>query len=297
MRFSLMSVLFVVGSVSAQEKPSANPTGGTIEVRFADDSNVKMTLETTSIDVVTRYGRLTVPTSDIRRIEFGTRPSAELAPGAKPAPPRPDTIVALDFTIIGRVEAPMLKARSPYFGEATLKVAELRSIRWLGDGRETKVAVDAGTYGAQQEKWLDTGIDVRAGATLSVIATGTVDLSPTPGEAGTMLVTPDGRSSRTARGGGFGGAAGGPGMPPGAAGPGGGFGGRGGDRGDRGGIGRTLSPGMLVGRFGESGRTFVLGSRYEGVAPEDGKLYVRIVPSPTGGESSGTYDVRVSTGR
>jgi hypothetical protein len=282
----LAGALAFAGVAPGQEKtaPVTKAEGNAIEVRFADDSHVKMTLQSSSIDVVTRYGRLTVPTSEIRRIEFGQEP----APGGKaPAPRRPDTIVTFDFTILGRVEAPELKARSPYFGEATLKIAELRSIRWLGDARETKVSVDAASYGAQNEKWLDTGIDVRGGAQLSIAASGTVDLNPTPGEAGTNVVGPDGRSPRGSRGGGGFGAAGGPG-----GGAPGGF-----ARGDRGSFPARSGPGALIARIGESGRTFVIGSRFEGLAPDDGKLYVRIVPSNAGAESSGSYDVRVTTGR
>jgi hypothetical protein len=289
----LAGAIAFAGIARGQEKatPVAKAEGNAIEVRFADDSHVKMVLQTSSIDVVTRYGRLTVPTSDIRRIEFGERPAP--APGEKPRPPRPDTVVTYDFTIMGRVEAPELKAKSPYFGEATLKIAELRSIRWLGDARETKVSVDAASYGAQNEKWLDTGIDVRGGAQLSVVASGTVDLNPTPGEAGTNVVGPDGRSPRgTARGGGGFAAGGGPG----GGGPGGG-GPAGFARGDRGSFPARSGPGALIARIGENGRTFVIGSRFEGLAPDDGKLYVRIVPSNTGAESSGSYDVRVTTGR
>jgi hypothetical protein len=289
--FVLVGTTLIVGGAAGQEKTAAPAKieGAAVEVRFADDSNVKMVLHTASIDVVTRYGRLTVPTNEIRRIEFGGRDTAS---STKPARPRPDTVVTFDFTILGHIEAPELKARSPYFGEATLKVAEIRTIRWLGDPRETKVAVDAGQYGAQQEKWLDTGIDVRGGAMLTVAASGTVDLNP--GDAGTMVVGPDGRSPRgAARGGGFAGGGGGPGAGgPGA--PGGGFA-RGGDRGT--GFPARSGPGALIGRIGENGRVFVIGSRFEGQAPDDGKLYLRIVPSTAGAESSGSYDVRVSTGR
>ena len=35
----------------------------------------------------------------------------------------------------------------------------------------------------------------------------------------------------------------------------------------------------------------------EGATTEEGKLFLRIVASPYGAESSGTYEVRVTTGR
>jgi hypothetical protein len=59
----------------------------------------------------------------------------------------------------------------------------------------------------------------------------------------------------------------------------------------------TPLPGTLLGRIGEQGRVFVVGSRYEGTAAEDGKLYLRIAPNSSNSEASGSYDVRVSLGR
>jgi hypothetical protein len=42
-----------------------------VEVKFADGSTVRMVLVQESIDIVTKFGRLTVPTSSIRGIDFG----------------------------------------------------------------------------------------------------------------------------------------------------------------------------------------------------------------------------------
>ena len=115
------------------------------------------------------------------------------------------------------------------------------------------------------------------------MASGTVDLRPAPGEAGTSLSGPDGLASRGPRGGG--------GFAPAAG------GGPAGGRGMVRPFGSTSSPGALLGRIGETGRIFFVGSRFDGTAPEDGKLYLRIVPSPNSAESSGSYDVRVTSGR
>jgi hypothetical protein len=235
-----------------------------------------------------------------RRAKELVKTLADTVPAEKLHLPRHDTVVALDFTIVGKVEGATLKAKTAYFGETSLKLADVRSVRWLANESETKVAVDAGRYGKQQEVWLDTGIKLRAGAGLQVTATGTVDLRPEAGEAGTNLVGPDGRMPRTARGGGFG--PGGGGGFPGGGGPGGGRGARGG--GGAGGGGAAMmaalaiqSPGALLGRVGEYGKVFVIGSRYDGTAAEEGNLYLRIVPNTTNSESSGTYDVRVTNGR
>ena len=152
-------------------------------------------------------------------------------------------------------------------------------MRWLANEQETKLAVDAARYGGQQEAWLDTELTIRTGVGMQIAASGTVDLRPA--DAGTAVVSPDGlQSSRTPRGGGPGGFA-----------PGGG------GRGFARAAGGVQSPGMLLGRIGEYGKIFVIGSRFEGAATEEGKLYLRIVPSPYNSESSGTYEVRVTSGR
>jgi hypothetical protein len=44
-----------------------------IEVRFTDNSTMKLALREERIEVATRYGKLVVPVAEIQRIEFGTR--------------------------------------------------------------------------------------------------------------------------------------------------------------------------------------------------------------------------------
>jgi hypothetical protein len=357
---ALWGALLFALCAAGQDKTSPNLKSdpNSVEVRFADDSIVKMVLQQSTIDVVTRYGKLTLPLDEIRRIDFGLRipedtakridlaiarlgspdfkqresASAELldlrelaypaltraaqsseaevarrakdtiktlietVPAERLHAPRQDTIVTSEFTFVGKVEATSLKARTPYFGEANVKLAEMRSMRWLSSGRETRLSVDAAKHGAQQEAWLDSGVEVRAGMMLQVAASGRVDLNPALGEAGTNMVGPDGLLSRgrgdfAAARGGFG-----P-MGPGGGGPGGPGGGRGGGRAAMVASMGVQSPGALIGRIGEHGRVFVLGSRFEGAAPEDGKFYLRIVPSSAGVDSSGSYDVRVTAGR
>jgi len=348
--FFAVALTLFAGGVVAQEKSdkkraAANHDANAIEVHFADDSTVKMTLQHDAIEIATRYGKLTVPVTEIRRIDLGIRIPDETAkrietaiarlggsdfkqreaasrellelrelsysslqqaarsgdaevsrrakelvktlvdtlPAEKLHLPRHDTVTALDFTIVGRIESPTLKARTPYFGETNLKLAEVRSMRWLGNEHESKAVVDAARYGGQQEAWLDTGVEIRAGVGLQIAASGRVDLQPQ--NAGQLVVTPDGLPmARTARGGAAA-------LGPGAGGP-GGFGGRAARM-----MGDVQSPGALLGRIGDQGRVFLIGSRYEGAASEEGKLFLRIAPSPYSAESSGTYEVRMLTGR
>ncbi len=53
-------------------------------------------------------------------------------------------------------------------------------------------------------------------------------------------------------------------------------------------------PGALMGRIGESGEVFVVGERYEGTPAGEGRLYLHIGPSPWQNASSGSYKVRIS---
>jgi transposase-like protein len=54
--------------------------------------------------------------------------------------------------------------------------------------------------------------------------------------------------------------------------------------------------GTLLGRVGEEGEVFAVGQRYEGRSPRAGRLYLRIVPLAGGNGSAGAYQVKVSSG-
>lgn len=88
-----------------------------------------------------------------------------------------DKVVTQRFTIVGRIVPTSIKARSEYFGEVELSLAKLRHVRILGDSRDAEVVVDAAKY-AQPNQWLDTGIELRGPTTLSIVASGEVDLRP-----------------------------------------------------------------------------------------------------------------------
>jgi hypothetical protein len=56
-----------------KDKPVKPAAEAGVEVHFNDDSNLKVKLRDEKIDLVTPYGKLTIPAGDIRRIEFATR--------------------------------------------------------------------------------------------------------------------------------------------------------------------------------------------------------------------------------
>jgi len=68
--FGLALCLSLAGSsITLAQEPTSRPN--LAEVRFGDGSIVRMTLLQQNLEVLTKYGKLTVPLSDIRRVEFG----------------------------------------------------------------------------------------------------------------------------------------------------------------------------------------------------------------------------------
>src|SRR5205085_5520145 len=53
------------------DKPGADVAG--VEVRFTDNSSLKVTLKDEHIELNTQYGKLHIPVGEIQRIEFATR--------------------------------------------------------------------------------------------------------------------------------------------------------------------------------------------------------------------------------
>lgn len=61
------------------------------------------------------------------------------------------------------------------------------------------------------------------------------------------------------------------------------------------GKGGQFMAGALIAKIGENGKAFYIGDRHEGSVNEEGKLYLHIVPSPWNNASTGTYRVRIQT--
>ena len=62
------------------------------------------------------------------------------------------------------------------FGEAQLRVSDLRSIRWLGSQAELEVTVDGAKYAVSGNQWMDTGVELSLEDELAVSASGQIDL-------------------------------------------------------------------------------------------------------------------------
>jgi hypothetical protein len=320
----LIASLLVASPALAQAGKKKGPAPNEVEVRLADGSRVRMTILQDSLEMVTKFGKLTVPTIDIRRIEFGIRPpeavakkiddaikrlggesfkereaaatelvavgapayialyraskstDLEVAQRSKAALERvrqkvpenqlrvrdDDMIQTAEFTMVGRISTPTIKANTAIFGEAQLKVTDLRAIRWLGCMAEVEISVDASKY-ATGSTWMDTGVELSLEDEMVLAASGQVDLNP--GNGGQFLTGPNGTNQ---------------------------WGGRGGNA--------SHMPGALLGRIGDNGPVFVVGENYKGTAKREGKLFLQIVPSPWFGNgmiSSGAYKVNITGGR
>jgi LCCL domain len=72
-------VLTMTACLAAQGSAKTEaPPPGAVEVRFADDSTMKMVLRDERLELETPYGKLLIPVSDIQRIEFGFRITDEV---------------------------------------------------------------------------------------------------------------------------------------------------------------------------------------------------------------------------
>jgi hypothetical protein len=306
---------------------------GLVEVRFTNGSIVVMTMLQDKVEVVTDYGTLLVPPRDIRNIDFGLhltdeekrkledlvdklgssahdereKASQDLAAMGPLAFLRlhsavksqdlevsrraeaalkairekhaarflrlreDDTIRTNKFSIVGRIVTPTFKAKAEDFGELDLRPGRLLAIRWLAADTKKEVVVDAPTYGAPgNAKWMGTGIRLESHVGVKFSASGQVDLLPQ--QPGQRVVGPDGGGN-------------GNGMMA--------FGGKG---------ARFFNPnvgqpgGELMGKIGETGQPFFIGSRHSLSPKTAGQLFLMIAQSPWGCPTTGEYRVTVSSG-
>jgi hypothetical protein len=317
-----LSALLAGAAARAQERPAPatqpHLQPAEVVVHLHDDTVIRKALLRDAVVVVTRFGKLTVPAAEIRRIEFGlhlpegtareveaavkqlgsdeykareaagkrlvalgyraypalqaaarspdkevaTRARAALeqvrkeAPAEKLSLPEHDVVHTRDCVLTGRIEADVLKAESASLGELSLRLTELRSLH-SGAVNRTEVAVDAAQFGAGAGKWADSGVTVEAGVGLAVAASGRVDL--VPAQAGQHVSEPAGYQAQGSDPAGY-------------------------------------RAGTLLGRIGEDGEVFIIGPHYESRSTRAGKLYLRIVPLAGGNGSTGSYQVKVSTG-
>lgn len=314
-RIFLVCVLTLIPH-AAFAQPSA-PAKTPAEFRFADGSVVRMMLVTDSIEVRTKYGPLTVPVQDIRRIEFGMHMPETVRQridqsirllGSEAYKQREDA--GKDLIQAGHwAFAPLQKAAQSSDKELslragailkklnetvspeTLKMKEDDTIHTLdfpiiGIVTNSTLKASSALFGEQQFKIGDIrSLHVHGGrgdAEFSLDAS-RIGSSSEPWHDTGLTVDRHLRLIITADG---------dcdlwpqtPGQylahPRGYNTP---------------GKGGTYLAGALIGKIGENGRTFMVGDRHEGTPGEEGKLFLSIVASPWNNPSSGTYRVRIRT--
>lgn len=169
--------------------------------------------------------------------------------------PKHDVIVTKEFSFPGRIEAMHFKAKTPYFGEIQVALAEIRGLRSIGASAQLAFTLEAAKFAALDTTiWRDTGIDVSKETIIEVEATGTVYVYPGTGYPS----TPDGYTGYQPQ----------PGQP---------------------------KSGALIARIGKNGDIFTLGAKGKVKANGGGRLYVRIQQGPWMTESTGSYDVKLKT--
>lgn len=308
--------LISLGLLQAQETSEpAKPLQA--EVRFGDGSLVRMTILQESLEVMTKYGKLSVPLSDIRRIEFGLHLPDGVEPqiveaiklmGSEVYRHREDA--ARDLVKLGHWAYPSVRkaARS-----SDLEVAQRAQgiLKRIGE----KVPPD------QLRIKCEDSIQTNEFAITGRVVTPTIKARSTHFGEVTLKLS-DLRSLHIRSGTGetevvvdaakYGSAtdqwmdAGmvvdaslrlviqssgqvdlwpqGPGQymtgPKGYSTP---------------GKGGTHMAGSLLGRVGEAGKVFLIGDRFEGVPGEEGKVFLHIVPSPWNNASTGSYRVKIAT--
>jgi len=181
-----------------------------------------------------------------------------------------DKVITPEFTIVGRILTPTIKAKAELFGEIDMPISRMRTMRSVaGIGIDIDVTIDAGKY-ANAGQWMETEFHVDGRSAIVITAKGLVDTWPQQG--GNYIVGPNGLQGR-----GMGMHV--PAMP---------------GRRINGPINGQNYGGMLIGRIGEDGEPFTIGERYEGTPETTGKLYLHIGPSPWNQQSTGNYEVKIA---
>ena len=312
-----LSLTLAVSSLSLAQNPSKSSPSHLAEVRFGDGSIVRMTVLQEDLEVLTKYGKLTIPVADVRRVDFGLHVPGDIHQQINQSIKRLASEVykerdgaSKDLVQVGHFAFPMLQKASrsgdqevAYRAASVIKQiservpAELLKLR-EEDVIHTSEFVVIGrilspTIKAHSQHFGDVSLKLSELRTMHLRQQGgkqeiVVDASKFGSnldqwcDTGIMLDASQ-RLVITSEGQ----------VDLWPQGPGQyvaapkGY--------NTAGKGGQFMAGALVGRIGESGKAFFIGERYEGAASEEGKLYVLIVPSPWNNASAGNYRVRIQT--
>jgi hypothetical protein len=331
LRLALIVLVAFVGSgradtekVDKSEKKKDAPGLREAEVKFTDGSTVRVLMMQETIEVVTKYGKLVVPTNEVRKIDFGMHIAPEIARriddaiaklgsdtfnlreeagkelvslGPQAYPALKNAARSKDIEVAARAKTLIEKIKEK-FAAGQLRIREedvIQTSEFTMSGRISSPAIKVRTaYFGDLEVKIGQLRNIRWTAGVSEGAEVVVDATKFGGQDAVWMdtgVTVDTENPLQIT------AAGQVNLREGV----------GGNRfmsGPNGraeymnqGNGIAHAPGALIGKIGENGNIFVVGEKYDSTPMSEGKLFLQIVQNPWGNQSSGSYKVKVGGGR
>jgi hypothetical protein len=313
-----LALSFVLAAApTSLAQSTSSPRPNLAEVRFGDGSIVRMTLLQENLEVQTKYGKLTIPFTDVRRVEFGLHVPDDVNQQITQSIKRLASdvfkerdVASKDLLQVGHFAFPMLHKASrsgdtevAYRAASVIKQISERVAPDLLKLRDEDVIqtaeftvtgkITSKNLKAHSPHFGEVSLKFSELRTLHMRQHGGKhELIVDAGKYGSALdqwcdtgvmVDPSLRLVITSDGQ----------VDLWPQGPGQymaapkGY--------NTAGKGGQFMAGALVGRVGDSGKAFYIGDRYDGAVTEEGKLYVLIIPSPWNNASTGSYRVRIST--
>lgn len=323
--------LFLCGSAGQEAKNAGSKKDSEVEIHFQNGSTVRMRIQSEKLEIMTIYGKLSVPVGDIRAIEFGVHMPEGHAEKIDAAVRQ---LAHGDFREREKGSAALLEFGPYSYGAAveasrskeaeTAKRAKavVEKLQAKFPKKDLKINADdkvitptlpitgrivspnikarADYFGVVELSLADMR-SLRAVGGAGAELTVAVDASKYA-TRNAWLATDfqvDGRSTIVITAKGqidlwpeeAGNYLAGPSGLRVAA-AGGALGG--GGFGGKKGVATKMAGGQLLGKIGEDGDVFVVGDRYEGIPNQTGILYLQITPSQYSPQPSGSYDVRAT---
>jgi hypothetical protein len=316
--------------IPSAAQPPAAVEPDEVEVRYGDGSIIRAFLVQDSIEVMTRYGKLTVPTKEIRHIEFGVHLPAGVekqveaaikdlgssnykkretalhelvALGAHAYPALTQSQKSTDLEVAQRVELALKKIRA----KVPAKHLRVREDDLIVTPTFTIVGrIVTPTFQARADNFGELNIRISQMRLIRWMGSSketevTVEAAKHSGDhwldsgfhvqSNTrLMISAGGQVDLWPQG---------PGQY--VCGP-AGYGqanaiGRPAVVGGRPIAGGNVQPGALLARVGDNGPLFVVGERYQGTPGREGKLFLQIGPNPWNNPSSGSFQVRITPNR
>lgn len=314
---ALSLVLAVSSPAAAQPSSPPSPRPHLAEVRFNDGSVVRMTLLQEDLEVQTKYGKLTIPLSDVRRLEFGLHVppdvNQQIARSIKRLASdvyKEREVASKDLVGVGHFAFPslqkasksgdmevafravsLIKQISERVAPDLLKLRDediIHTTEFMVTGKITSQTMKAhsphfGEVSLRLSELRSMHLRQQGGKQELIVDAAKHGSSLDQWFDTGIVVDSSVRLGITSEGS----------VDLWPQGPGQymaapkGY--------NTAGKGGQFMAGALVGKIGENGKSFYIGERYEATSAEEGKLLLQIIPSPWNNASTGQYRVRIQT--